>query len=141
MTRKDSGNKVAVVLAAVLVCVVLAGLLLVYSRFRPQTAVGNKEITLDVIYGNNNTDSYVIQTNAEYLEQALEDVDGLTIEGHRTSQMGLMINAVNGVAADYGADQSFWSIKLEGKLCNYGVSQQPIQDGEHYQLVLTFGGM
>lgn len=141
MTKKGSGNKAAMILAAVVVCVVLAGLLLVYNRFRPQTAAGNKEITLDVIYGKDDADSYVIRTDAEYLEQALEGVDGLTVEGHRTSQMGLMIDTVNGVTADYNKDRTYWSIELEGEPCNYGASQQPIRDGEHYQLVLTFGGM
>lgn len=148
MTKKGSTNYKAVILAAAAVCVVLAGLLLIYSRFRPQTVVGSKEITLDVVYGDkradsegkSDTDTYVIRTDAEYLEQALESVDDLTIEGHRTSQMGLMIQVVNGVAADYDQDQTYWSVELEGEPCNYGVSQQPIQDGEHYQLVLTFGG-
>ena len=141
MTKKGSGNRVAMVIAAVVVCVVLAGMLLVYHRFRPQTVTGGKEITLEVIYGNNDADSYVIRTDAEFLEQAMDGVEGLRIDGHRTSQMGLMIDTVNGVAADYKKDQTYWSIELEGEPCNYGASQQPIQDGEHYQLVLTFGGM
>lgn len=141
MTKTVSTNRKAMLLAAVAVCVVLVGLLLVYNRFRPQTVTGDKQITLDVVYEDSSVDSYMIQTNAEYLEQALTDVEGLTIEGHRTSQMGLMIDSVNGVLADYDKTQTYWSIELNGMPCNYGVSQQPIQDGEHYQLVQTSGGM
>ena len=141
MTKKGTTNWKAVLLAAIVISILIAGLLLVYHYFRPRTAEGEKVITLDVVYEDGIMESYTIHTDGEYLEQALSGADGLTIEGHRTSQMGLMIDSVNGVLADYDKTHTYWLIELDGTPCNYGVSQQPIQDGEHYRLVVTAGGM
>ena len=95
---------------------------------------------MEVVYEDESSDSYDIETDAEYLEQALGNAKGLTVEGSRTEQFGLMIETVNGVRADYNQDQAYWAVELEGEPCNYGVSQQPIRDGQHYGLVYTAAG-
>lgn len=133
-------KKKGLILALIAVAVVVAGLLLCYNQFRPKAEAGTKAITVDVIYEDSSSESYQIDTEAEYLEQALEGADGLTIEGSRTDQFGLMIETVNGVRAVYDKDQAYWSIELNGEPCNYGVSQQPIRDQEHYSLVYTPAG-
>lgn len=136
-----SGKKKHIILALAAVCVVMAGLLLCYFRFRPQTAEGTKTITIDVVYEDKTTENFILHTDAQYLEQALEEAEGLTVEGTTTAQFGLMVETVNGVRAVYDKDQAYWSVELEGEPCNYGVSQQPIQDKEHYRLVYTAAGM
>ncbi len=132
---KKGGNRKAMLVALAAVCIVITALLALYLRFRPQTAAGTKEIVLDVVYQDLSVDSYQIRTDGLYLEQALEDAEGLTVEGSRTQQFGLMITSVNGVEADYQKNQAYWSVELDGVPCNYGVSQQPIRDGQHYRLV------
>ena len=92
---------------------------------------------MDVIYEDSSVKTYTTQTDAEYLEEAIIEMEGLTLEGSRTEQFGLMIDAVNGVRAEYTADNAYWALQLGDTPCNYGVSQQPIQDGEHYKLVYT----
>ena len=130
-------KKKGVALALIAVCVVASALLLCYHTFRPKPEDGKKEIIVDVVYEDASMDSYAIATDARYLEQALEEAKGLTVEGSRTDQFGLMIITVNGVTAEYDKDQAYWAVELDGKACNYGVSMQPVRDKEHYRLVYT----
>ncbi len=118
---------------------VAAGLWLLYLNFRPSATKGSKTITLDVVYEDSTTETYTVHTDAEYLEQAISDMDGLTLDGSRTEQFGLMILTVNGVEADFNKNGAYWAIYLDDTPCNYGVSQQPVTDGQHYQLVYTTG--
>lgn len=126
------------------ICLSAAGILLlavflfgIYLKFRPQAVLGDKEISIEIVYAEQETEHFTIRTDAEYLEQAIESCDDIVIEGNRTPQFGLMIESVNGVRAEYHQDHAYWSLELDGVLCNYGVSQQPVQDGEHYRLVYT----
>lgn len=48
--------------------------------FRPRPEEGKKEILVDVVYKDGSIDSYAIATDAQYLEQALEEAEGLTVE-------------------------------------------------------------
>lgn len=130
-------KKKGVALALIAVCVVASALLLCYHTFRPKPEDGKKEIIVDVVYEDASMDSYAIATDAQYLEQALEEAKGLTVEGSRTDQFGLMIVTVNGVTAEYDKEQAYWAVELDGEACNYGVSMQPVRDKEHYRLVYT----
>lgn len=133
-------GKKGLLLALTAIVMIMAGLLLCYYHFRPQALEGNKEILVDVVYEDGSRESFSIETDAQYLEQALEAAQGLTVEGSRSEQFGLMIETVNGVTAIYDKNHAYWSVELEGTPCNYGVSQQPIQNQEHYQLVYTAAG-
>ena len=131
-------GKVFIICAAIL-CLAATGLWLLYVNFRPTVIKGSKTITLDVIYEDSTTETYTVQTEAEYLEHAVADMEELTIDGTRTQQFGLMILTVNGVEADFNKNGAYWSICLDNIPCNYGISQQPVEDGQHYQLIYTIG--
>lgn len=115
----------------------MGGLFLLYRTHRPNTAEGTKHLTIEVIYPDSASASYSVTTDAEYLEEAAAEIGDLIIDGERTEQFGLMILSVNGVEADYARDHSYWAILSDGVPCNYGISQQPVLDGESYQLVYT----
>lgn len=134
---KKNWKRFAICLAVL--CLAAAGLLLLYLNFRPAAVKGSKTVTLDVIYEDSSIETYTAQTEAEYLEQAISDMEGLTIDGSRTEQFGLMILTVNGVEADYNKNGAYWSIYLDDIPCNYGVSQQPVEDRQHYQIIYTTG--
>ena len=140
MTETTKKSRKALTIALAAVCITFAGLLALYQNFRPQPTAGSKNITVEVIYEDSSVQTYMAQTDAEYLEEAIAEMEGLTLEGSRTEQFGLMIDTVNGVRAEYTADNAYWALQLGDTPCNYGVSQQPIQDGEHYKLVYTPAG-
>jgi hypothetical protein len=51
---------------------------------------------------------YNHNTDAEYLRQALEEIEGLTVEGEE-SDYGLYVKTVNGITADYETDGAYWA--------------------------------
>lgn len=138
--NQEKKNRSRFLLCLAALCLVAAGLWLLYLNLRPSATQGSKTITLDVVYEDSSTETYTARTEAEYLEQAISDMEGITIDGTRSEQFGLMVLTVNGVEADYNKNGAYWSIYLDDTACSYGVSQQPVEDGQHYRLVYTAGG-
>lgn len=94
---------------------------------------GAKAITIEVIDNEQKSIVYEVHTDAEYLRQAMEEADGLTVEGTE-SIYGLMVETVNGVTADYNVDGAYWAFYVNDTYCNYGVDEQPVADGDAFQI-------
>lgn len=136
METKKTNKRV--VLGAVLMVAVLAVMAIAYATFGPKTTEGAKAITIEVIDNEQNTTSYALNTDAEYLRQALEEAEavGLVIGGTE-SEYGLSIMSVNGLVADFNVDSSYWSIMVNGEYGMLGADSQPVTDGDVFQLVYT----
>lgn len=132
--RTGNGRKVA--LAAVILIAVAVVFGVIYMNFGPKTTQGAKQITVEVVDDAGNSQSYTTRTDAEYLRQALEEIEGLVVEGTE-SDYGLMVETVNGVTADYSADGAYWAFYVNDEYCNYGVDTQPVEDGQEYRIVYT----
>ena len=124
-------------LGACVAVAVLALLLVIYNFSKPVPMVGSKTITIDVVYKDGSEDSYHVTTEAQYLKEAVDDIPELTIEGTTTEEYGLMMITVNGVRADYTQGGAYWALLLDHEPCNYGITMQPIKDGENYSIVYT----
>ena len=85
MKEKTNWKPFAICLAAF--CLAAAGLLLLYMNLRPAAVKGSKTITLEVVYEDSSTETYTVETEAEYLEQAVSEMEGLTIDGSRTERI------------------------------------------------------
>lgn len=127
-------NKGVIIALVALVC---AAALFVGAYFatRGETAQGGKELTIQIVHGNGETKEFTIRTDAEYLGDALLEHEELGVIGE-DGPYGLYIKEVDGEAAS-DADQTFWSVSLNGESLMVGADSQPIADGEHYELVLT----
>ncbi len=55
------------------------------------------------------------------------------------SEYGLMVDTVNGVKADWDADQTYWAFYIDGEYAMTGVDQTDITPGSTYTFVLTTG--
>ena len=131
---KKSTKLVIAVIAAVVIIAAFVG---VYFAFGPKATQGAKEITVEVVDNNGESVSYETRTDAEFLRQALEELDDATdfaIAGEE-SDYGLYITTVNGITADYSADGAYWSIYVNGEYGMYGVDTQPVADGDVYSIV------
>lgn len=133
-TKKGNGKKIAIAVAIVAVIAVIFGA--VYVKFAPKASAGAKAVTVEVVDNNGTSAMYEVNTDAEYLRQVLEETEGLTVEGTE-SDYGLMVETVNGVTADYNTDGAYWAFYVDGEYCNYGVDEQPVEDGQAYQIVYT----
>nr|WP_318685876.1 DUF4430 domain-containing protein [uncultured Acetatifactor sp.] len=132
-TRKT--NKKALIGIFVLV-IAIAVLAAVYFAFRARPETGNKNITIEVVNKEQETTTYEVNTNAEYLRQAMEEADGLTFSGTE-SEFGLTVITVNGETADYNTDGAYWAFYVNGEYCNYGIDTQPVAEGDAFSITYT----
>lgn len=135
-TKRNTSKKKIVlgVVSVVLLIAVFAG---IYFLFGPKTTEGSKSYTLEVVDDAGNTKDYKASTDAEYLRDALEELEeseDFSMEGDE-DDYGLYIDTVNGVTADYDADGAYWAIYVNGEYGQNGVDSQPVHDGDAFKLV------
>ncbi len=130
MTETKKTNKKALfgVVALVAVIAVLAA---VFFTFREKPVEGSKAITIEVVDNAQASTVYELNTDAEYLRQAMEEAEGLTFSGTE-SEYGLMVDTINGITADYSVDGAYWSFYVNDAYCNYGIDSQPVEDGDAF---------
>ncbi len=121
-------------IAALVVLVVVMGLL--YTAFKEKPVEGSKAVTIEVIDSNGESTMYEVQTDAEFLAEAMDEADGLEYEAEE-GPYGLSVSAVNGESAVYEVDGAYWGFSVNGEYCNYGISEQPVEDGDAFQIVYT----
>lgn len=128
---KKKGTAIA---AAVLVLLcVLAGIL--YFKFKQETTEGSKEITVEVVNADGESEVFHYRTEAEYLVEVLEENN--LVEGTK-GEYGLYITSVNGVKAD-DSKQQWWCITKAGEQVNTSADQTPVQDKDKFELTLKEG--
>ena len=84
--------------------------------------------------GNETTFAYT--SDAASVGDALV-AEGL-VEGHEASY-GLYIDSVNGIAADWDKDQTYWAFYINGEYATTGIGETPITADTTYNLTLTKG--
>lgn len=114
----------------------IAVLAAVFFTFRPKTTQGSKEISIEVINKAGESSTYELKTDAEYLQQAMDEADGLTYDGEEGAY-GMMVDTINGETADYTKDKAYWSFYVNDTYCNYGISEQPVTDGDAFKIEYT----
>lgn len=129
-------NKKSIIIgvaALAAVVVIFAG---IYFIFGAKPVAGNKSITIEVVNDKQERTTYELNTDAEYLRQAMEEAEGLTFSGAE-SEYGMMVDTVNGVKADYNENGAYWGFYVNGDYCNYGIDDQPILDGDVFSIEYT----
>ncbi len=134
-SQTNKSNKKIIIGIAVLVAII-AIFAVVYVIAKPKANQGSKTVTIEVTDNEGKITSYETKTDAEYLGEVFDEVDGLTVEGTE-GDYGLYIDTVNGLTADYTADGACWSIYVNGEYGNYSADKQPVSDGDVYGLVYT----
>lgn len=118
-----------------IVSLALALLMLpVLAACGPQTVEGEKTVTFTVVDANKAEQVFTIETDAEYLADALLEkgiIAAKAADGYYTT--------INGITADYSADQSWWCITQNGEMTNYGLNDLAIKDGDSFEATYTVG--
>ncbi len=136
MNNKKTRFSVKKAIAAAALVLLAVALAAVYAVFGAKPVAGSKQITIAVVNSKAETTTYSLKTDAQYLRQAMDEAEGLTYSGTEGAY-GLMIDTVNGETADYNVDASYWSFNVNGEYCNYGIDQQPVNDGDAFSIVYT----
>lgn len=133
-TQKNSNKKIIGMILALVALIILFAMLFVTFRSKPVD--GTKNITIEVVDNTATSILYEITTTADFLQEAIEETEGLEVTG-TDGEFGLMVDTVNGIRADFTLDGAYWSFNVNGDYCNYGISEQPILDGDKFQIIYT----
>lgn len=125
--KKMLGIGIAVLL------VLIAAFAAIYFIWMPRGQAGSKTIEVQVVFSEEESKDYTIQTDAEYLRQALEEKD--LVAGDE-SEFGLFIKTVDGVTVDDSKNE-WWCVTKDGEMVQTGVDTTPIADGDHFELTLS----
>ena len=138
--NKNTGKKgKGLLILGISILAVLIGLFLIlFSVFGPKTTEGSKNVTLSVVGESGDATSYEAKTDALVLQDLMDELkeDGFTYSGNE-SEYGLMVDTINGVRADYTLDGAYWSFYVNDAYCNYGIAEQPVNDGDAFSIVYT----
>lgn len=116
--------------------IIIAAFALIYGKFSEKPVEGSKAVTIEVINSAEESTMYEVQTEAEFLAQVMDEAEGLTYEAEE-GPYGLAVSSVNGEEAVYETDAAYWGFFVNGEYCNYGISEQPVEDGDAFQIVYT----
>lgn len=133
MENKKSMKKP--IIGVIIFVVVIAAMAILYNAFKPETTEGTKHIVAEVILGDGTSKNIDINTDAEYLRQALEEKKLISGE---ESDYGLFVKTVDGVTVD-DSKQQWWCFTKGGEQITTGVDTTPIADGDHFEITLTTG--
>ena len=118
-----------------LVCLVglVAAFAVCWKVFGPKATKGDKHITVEVVNSEGATTDYELDTDAEFLRIAMDELhdQGFSYDG-TDSEYGIMISAINGETADYATDGAYWALYVNGEYGQYGCDSQPVTDGDTY---------
>lgn len=91
-----------------------------------------KDVSVNVTDKDGNVSEYLVETHADYLKDVMDETEGLTYE----TKDG-MVMVVNGQRADYVLDGAYWAFYVNGAYCNYGIADQPVNDGDVFEIRYT----
>ena len=103
--------------------------------YTEDTSFGTGEKTVSVaVCVEDHTVTFTLHTDKETLGEAL--LEHNLIAGEQGAY-GLYVKVVNGITADYSANQRYWSLEKNGEYMQTGVDATAITDGEQYALIYT----
>lgn len=97
-----------------------------------ESAEGSKSITIEVVDSKKKSVTYELQTDAEYLKEAMEEVEELSFK----MESGMVI-VINGERAVWSEDGSYWSIYVNGEYGLHGIDTQIVEDGDAFKFEYT----
>ena len=124
-----------VIFAVIILFLLMTAMAVCYESFKPEVNPDEKKITLTVISKDKEKKEYSIDTDAQYLEQVMAQAEDLEYSGEAGSY-GLMIDTINGQTVLKG---DYWAFYVNGQFCNYGISQQPVYNGDAFEIIYTKG--
>lgn len=111
----------------------VAAFIIIWFNFREKPVEGSKEVTIEVVDSKGKSTVYELKTDVLYLKEAMDEAKGLEYSGTE-SEYGLMVEVVNGETAIYAENGAYWSFYVNGEYCNYGIENQPVEDGDDFQI-------
>lgn len=128
-------NRKQTVLLVGVLSFLIALFCVVWIFARPKATVGEKTISTTVTHKDGTVNEYSIETKEEFLRGALEQENLIAGEN---GDYGLYLMTVDGETADE-SNEEWWCITKNGAMTEYGVDDQPINDGDRFEITLNVG--
>lgn len=128
-------NKKLIIGLAVVLAVIAAAFSVIFITMKPDTQKGEKNITVTVVFKDKTEKEFKIDTDAKYLGDALLEEKIVTEDEYKNG--GGMYTYIAGERADYTLDKSWWCLNIDGKMANLGINEQPIADGDSFEIANT----
>jgi len=125
-------NKKIIIILSIVLAVLIAAFAGIYIATRPETHEGEKNITVAVVFADKTEKSYEINTDAEFLADAL--LEEKIIEEKAADGL---YTVIAGERADYNLDKSWWCVTKSGEMTNAGINDLPIADGDKFEITNT----
>lgn len=121
------------IIATVIVAFIMTAMMITYHNYKAPTRRGSKNVIIKVIVPDEQTDTYKMYTDAEYLGDALIGSDFI---GGESTDLGFFVTEVKGRVADSSKNE-YWMLTKNGEYVNTGVDQTPVYDGDEFEFTLT----
>lgn len=128
-------NTKKTVIALIALCVLVVGMFVAYQLVRPKAVQGAKTINVEIFAADKSVAAYELNTDAEYLRQALEEKQLILGDD---SAFGLYVKTVDGITADE-SNLEWWCFTKGGEQMMTGVDDTTISDGDSYEITLMVG--
>ena len=135
MNKKTMNKMMRLILCTVLIAVMALMAAGCGSKSAETTAPG-VSFTFVVTDLEGNESTFDITTSKATVGEALLD-EGLIVG--EDSEYGLYVTSVNGLAADWDNDQTYWAFYIDGEYATTGVDATEVTEGATYSFVLTKG--
>lgn len=126
-------NKKLILWSVAVFAVLIATVTLIIALTKPVTQSGEKNISVTIVFSEENEKKYEINTNAEYLADALYQKELITEEEYKAG----FYTVIDGVKADYNVDKSWWCVTKNGEMTSVVMNELPIADGENFEITYT----
>lgn len=122
-----------IVIAVVVLAVVIAALLGIYSATRPEAVEGGKHVTVLIIHKDGTEKKMEYDTDLEYLADLLLEKELAT--GYSSEEYGFTVESVDGVTADWETDGAYWALYEGDEYATTSAAGIVLTDGGVYKLV------
>ena len=128
-------NKKIIISLSVVLAVIIAAFAGIYIATRPETTTDKKTISVSVVFADKSDKDYTIETDAEYLADALNEKGLLDTKEYEKGD-GLY-TYIAGERADYTLDGSWWCVTKSGEMTTVGMNELAISDGDIFEITNT----
>ena len=124
------------IIAATVLALVLGAMTWIWLGSRQEATAGSKSVTVTVVHADATQKDFAYKTDLEYLGELL--LAEKLAEGE-IGAYGLEIRTVDGEAASWDENRSYWALYIGEEYATTGVDTTPVTDGGEYRLVYTIG--
>lgn len=119
--------------AVIVLVVVIAALLGIYTATRPEAVEGEKTVTVLIVHKDGTQKQLEYNTDAEFLSELLLEKELVT--GYESEEFGFTVESVDGVTANWETDNAYWALYEGEEYATTSAAGIVLTDGGVYKLI------